>query len=228
MRPEKEMPVTPRTYGDRPVSPNHEFRRAEILDAASDLLRTHGVAACTVRGIAERAGVSKGVIHYYFADAQELVELAFARLAHAYYDHIRTRADAVADPEQRLWHMVVSYVTPWDRHSSMTLLWCEYYVASVRADRLDGVAAMQRAMQDLFAGALARISPEAARHAAALTRHVTGTVLTQPQMPVDPADLVAEVARLLGLAAPATVAVSCPDPDCRFHGPAPGRPVRSP
>lgn len=219
-----------RDYGGRTVSPNQEFRRAEILAAASELLRTDGVGGCTVRGVAERAGVSKGVIHYYFADAHGLVDLAFARLAEEYYAHIRAQAEAIGAPEQALWHMVASYVTPWDTHSSMTLLWCEYYVASVRARRLDGVTAAQGAMQELFAGALARIAPDARRHAAAVTRHVTGAVLTQPQMPVDPADLVAEVARIVGLAPPAQVRATCPDPGCRFHGGPPERasPDRTP
>jgi AcrR family transcriptional regulator len=209
--------VAHRTYGDHAVSPNHEFRRGQILDVAGDLLRVHGVAACTVRAIAERAGVSKGVVHYYFTDAQELVDLAFARVAGEYYDHIAALAATVADPVEALWHAVASYVMPWDAHSSMTLLWCEYYVAGVRAGRLSGVTATHLAMQDLFAGVLARISPEQERRAAAVTRHVTGAVLTQPQMPVDPVDLVGEIAGLVGMPAPATIDPACPDPHCRFH-----------
>lgn len=207
-----------RTYGDRAVSPNQEFRREEILEAAVELLRSHGVAACTVRGIADRAGVSKGVIHYYFADAQELVELAFARLSNAYYAHVRELAEAVGDPEQALWRAVTAYVAPWNVHSSMSLLWCEYYVAEARAGRLDGVVAAQRAMRELFAGLLAGISPQARRHASALTRHLTGAVLTQQQMPVELADLLAEAARLVGLPEPGVAEAGCADSRCRFHG----------
>lgn len=215
-----------RRYGGRAVSPNQEFRRSEILAAASELLRTGGVGGCTVRGVAERAGVSNGVIHYYFADTDELVDLAFARLAEEFYAHVRALAEAVDSPEQALWHMVVAYVTPWDAHSSMTLLWCEYYAASVRAGRLDGVRAAQAAMRELFAGGLARISAAARRHAAALTRHVTGAVLSQPQMPVEPADLVAEIARIVSLPPPAALGPACPAQDCRFHR-APGTWERS-
>jgi AcrR family transcriptional regulator len=213
-----------RTYGDRAVSPNQEFRRGEIVDAAADVLRTSGVAAATVRGIAERAGLSKGAVHYYFDDAQELVELAFAQLAHTFHEHIRREAGTLDDPQQALWHAIVSYVTPWDAHSSMTLLWCEYYVASVRAGRFDGVVAVQRAMHDLFAGLLGRIEPGMREHAPALTRYVTGAVLSRPQMPVEPAALVAEGARLLGLRAPSSLPVSwtCTDAGCRFHRRSPG------
>lgn len=211
--------MTSRTYGDRAVSPNQEFRRAEIVEAAVEVMRTAGVAGCTVRSVAERAGVSKGVVHYYFADAQELVELAFAGLARSYYAHVRAGAAALADPVAAMWHALVSYVTPWDTHSSMTLLWCEYYVAGVRAGRFAGVVAMQREMRALFADLLARVAPELATHADALTRYVTGAVLSQPQLPVDPADLVAEAARLIGLPAPAGPVAGCAEPGCRFHCP---------
>ncbi|NMH98773.1 TetR/AcrR family transcriptional regulator [Pseudonocardia acidicola] len=206
-----------RSYGDRLLSPNQEFRRGEIVEAACRLLRTQGVAACTVRTIADEAGVSKGVIHYYFADVHELVELGFAQLARSFYAHIDEHAAAIADPVQALWDAIVSYVTPWDAHASMAGLWCEYYVASLRAGRLDGVVAMQRAMHDLFAGALARVAPDAVRHAGALTRHVTGTVLTQTQMPVDVPELLAEISRMIGVPAPATVGAGCDDPGCVFH-----------
>ncbi|MHA6796940.1 TetR/AcrR family transcriptional regulator [Pseudonocardia bannensis] len=212
-----------RTYGDRTLSPNQEFRRAEITEATCRLLRTRGVAACTVRTIADEAGVSKGVIHYYFADVHELVELGFAQLAATYYAHIGGQAASIADPVQALWHAIVSYVAPWDAHSSMALLWCEYYVASLRAGRLGGVVAMQQAMQDLFAAVLARVSPDVVRHAGALTRHVTGTVLTQTQMPVDVPELVSEISRLTGVPAPVSVDAGCDDPHCAFHGPGPRR-----
>ncbi|MDQ4119361.1 MAG: TetR family transcriptional regulator, partial [Actinomycetota bacterium] len=207
-----------RSYGDRAVSPNQEFRRDEILAAAGELLRTGGVGACTVRAVAERAGVSNGVIHYYFAGAQELVDLAFARLATEFYAHVRAIAEATDPPELALWRMVLAYVMPWDAHSSMTLLWCEYYAAGARAGRLDGVRAAHDAMRELFEGGLARISPDARRHATSVTRHITGAVLTQPQLPVDPVELVAEIARLVGRPAPAAALdPACPDQDCRFH-----------
>ncbi|WP_214367701.1 TetR/AcrR family transcriptional regulator [Pseudonocardia sp. H11422] len=206
-----------RTYGDRALSPNQEFRRAEIVAATCRLLRTQGVTACTVRTIADEAGVSKGVIHYYFADVAELVELGFAQLARTYYAHIAEQAAAIDDPVRALWQAIVSYVTPWDAHSSMALLWCEYYVASLRAGRADGVTATQRAMLDLFTGLLARVGPDATRQAGALTRHVTGTVLSQTQLPVDVPELLAEISRLIAIPAPATTDAGCDDPDCPFH-----------
>lgn len=43
-------------------------RRRLILDAAADLLSEGGYAALSIRGLAARAGISQGLLYYYFAD----------------------------------------------------------------------------------------------------------------------------------------------------------------
>lgn len=48
-------------------------RRAQLLAAAIALSEEHGLGALTIRGVAERAGVSLGVVHYCFVDKDELV-----------------------------------------------------------------------------------------------------------------------------------------------------------
>ena len=53
-------------------------RRVQLVDAALAIATAEGVPAVTVRRVAERAGVALGVVHYCFADKDEL----FAALAH--------------------------------------------------------------------------------------------------------------------------------------------------
>ncbi|MEO6886466.1 MAG: TetR family transcriptional regulator [Jatrophihabitantaceae bacterium] len=52
-------------------------RRAQLIDAALAVATADGIAATTVRRVAEQAGVALGVVHYCFADKDEL----FAALA---------------------------------------------------------------------------------------------------------------------------------------------------
>ena len=52
-------------------------RRVQLVDAALAIATAEGVPAVTVRRVAERAGVALGVVHYCFADKDEL----FAALA---------------------------------------------------------------------------------------------------------------------------------------------------
>ena len=49
------------------------IRRRQLVDAAIATIHEGGFAQATVARIAERAGVSSGIIHHYFADKDELL-----------------------------------------------------------------------------------------------------------------------------------------------------------
>ncbi|WP_328814119.1 TetR/AcrR family transcriptional regulator [Rhodococcus sp. NBC_00297] len=61
---------------------DHDQRRREIIDVVWRLLATRGMAALSMRAIAEEAGYANGVLAYYFADKDALLraahELVFA------------------------------------------------------------------------------------------------------------------------------------------------------
>ncbi|MGW2027059.1 TetR/AcrR family transcriptional regulator [Streptomyces decoyicus] len=59
-------------------------RRAQIIDAAVDTIAAKGFAKASLAQIAERAGISKGVISYHFAGKGELIE----RVVEQIYDEI--------------------------------------------------------------------------------------------------------------------------------------------
>ncbi|WPB73000.1 TetR/AcrR family transcriptional regulator [Archangium violaceum] len=54
-----------------------EARRAQIVKCTIDIISTHGYAQTSLALIAERAGISKGVISYHFAGKEELIEQVF-------------------------------------------------------------------------------------------------------------------------------------------------------
>src|SRR4051794_3751869 len=55
-------------------------RRAQLVEAALAVASAEGIAAATVRRVAEEAGVALGVVHYCFADKDELFGALAARL----------------------------------------------------------------------------------------------------------------------------------------------------
>lgn len=59
-------------------------RRSQLVDAALQVATAEGIAATTVRRVAEQAGVALGVVHYCFADKDEL----FASLATRIVDEL--------------------------------------------------------------------------------------------------------------------------------------------
>lgn len=64
------MAITDRAPARRP----QEGRRAELIEAASRVIAREGIHRATTRRIAEEAGVPPGLVHYWFAGKEELIE----------------------------------------------------------------------------------------------------------------------------------------------------------
>jgi AcrR family transcriptional regulator len=57
-----------------------EARRAQILDAACELLETHGPEAMTIEDVADAAGVSRSLVYTYFGDRDGMVAEVYLRV----------------------------------------------------------------------------------------------------------------------------------------------------
>lgn len=53
----------------------------QLLDAAEELFSQHGFYGVTIKDIADKVGVHKSLIHYYFTDKQEVFDKVMARRA---------------------------------------------------------------------------------------------------------------------------------------------------
>jgi AcrR family transcriptional regulator len=92
----------------RPVSPDEErtftetARRAQIVAAAVDTIDELGYAQASLARIAERIGVSKGVISYHFARKEDLVQAVIADVLAEAAAYMRPRVEAESTPAGRL------------------------------------------------------------------------------------------------------------------------------
>ncbi len=91
-----------------------EKRRDDLVAAAVQLVAEGGAGAATVRAIAERAGVTPGLIRHYFSTKDELTQTAFRTVMEAMTQSaIRSLEDAGADdPFARLSRFVASNFLP--------------------------------------------------------------------------------------------------------------------
>lgn len=89
----------PRTPARRP---DDEGRRAELIAAASRVIAEHGIAAATTRRIAEEAGVPTGLVHYWFAGKDELLEAVITDTLASIEDAVRASRDEATDPRASL------------------------------------------------------------------------------------------------------------------------------
>lgn len=89
-------------------------RREALIAAAQDLIAEGGAGAATVRAIAERAGVTPGLIRHYFQTKEELTRAAYRQLMEDMSgDNMDVLAAAPAgDPVARLAAFVAAALRP--------------------------------------------------------------------------------------------------------------------
>lgn len=68
------MRTKDKSYGQTRPTFTEAARRAQLIECAIETIATLGYAQASVAQIAERAGISKGVVTYYFPSKEELLE----------------------------------------------------------------------------------------------------------------------------------------------------------
>jgi TetR/AcrR family transcriptional regulator, transcriptional repressor of bet genes len=94
------------------LTPIKDIRRQELLDAAFESIKKHGIQATTIASIAEEAGVSKGTIHHYFKNREELIELAVRRIFTMRHADVLNKLKVAKTPSERLWAVVSVNLDP--------------------------------------------------------------------------------------------------------------------
>jgi TetR/AcrR family transcriptional regulator, fatty acid metabolism regulator protein len=69
-------------------------RRAQIVKCAIETIATLGYGQASLAQIAKRAGISKGVISYHFADKDELIEQVVREVLGEFHAYMRPRIQA--------------------------------------------------------------------------------------------------------------------------------------
>ncbi|WP_100423220.1 TetR/AcrR family transcriptional regulator [Sediminihabitans luteus] len=116
-------------------------RRTQLIDAALRLAARDGVEAVTVRGVAQEAGVSLGVVHYCFADKDALLQAMGLSMALVASEPVQSALDGTRGDLRTLAHAAADGL--WEglqprRH--MRLLTFEFATAGVRNRALRPVA----------------------------------------------------------------------------------------
>lgn len=74
------------------------------------VLRRGGLGACTAPAIADASPLTKSALHYYFADTDEIVDVAFRRLMEQFLERVQDAAAAAPDPLSTLWAATETYL----------------------------------------------------------------------------------------------------------------------
>lgn len=191
----------------RTATPKQLAKRAQIIDAAREVLARDGLEACTARAVAEAGPLTKSAIHYYFADMDEIIDAAMAAHIAAFLDAVRAAADKHEEPSARFWAAMHAYLATFEDQPNAARLWFAYWLDAGRRSRPGPIELMHRDVTDLLAQLLAPIVPDDSQvraRAHGLLSHLLGTVAQQAVRPVGFPALAAEIAELCGIDRPSS------------------------
>ncbi|MGH6874208.1 MAG: choline-binding transcriptional repressor BetI [Aestuariivirgaceae bacterium] len=116
--------------GMRPI------RRRQLVDAAIASIHQYGLAETTIARIAEKAGVSPGIIHHYFADKDDLLFETMRHLLEILRRHAVAGLTQAESPRARL-HAIVEASFAEDQFSdTVSAAWLGLYGNARQSSRL--------------------------------------------------------------------------------------------
>ncbi len=128
-------------------------RRSAIVAAAIEVMLRKGMAATTVRDVAEQMGTSSGLIHHYFASMDDLLAAAFDEAASGDLEATRLALAAEDDPVARLRVFFGTYARA--EQDWAFQLWLDAWAEAGRRPRVQATSrrlnvAWQRLLEDLI------------------------------------------------------------------------------
>lgn len=124
IREDTRVSAAPSAVGDRV---------ADILDAASRVVRRDGAHGLRMAAVAQEAGVSKALVHYYFATRQDLLRAAFASSGEEWEHAIARELDRARDGVERVERFLLASVDTTEPYGEHRALWNEVW-SSLRVD----------------------------------------------------------------------------------------------
>ena len=97
-------------------------RRSQVLAAAIELFGKRGYHPTTVREIAERAGLSTGLVYQYFGDKEDVLYLGLQTVLDSYRERIPAATEGILDPLERFRATVHAYCRVIDANIDATVL----------------------------------------------------------------------------------------------------------
>lgn len=123
------MPPERRSFHRAP----EERRREDLILAALDIMSEGGPGAATVRAIAERAGITPGLIRHYFDSKDELTRAAYRWLMDRMTEDSQAASAGAAAPEAALAALVQATLRPPVMEGGRLRLWAGF-LQMVHAD----------------------------------------------------------------------------------------------
>ena len=119
------MHITKKTTGSpgRPAASLERDARELLLAAATDLFAEHGIAATTFAMIANRAGLTPAMLHYYFKNREQLLDVVVEERLAPLIASVWNPVEADAAPEEVIRGIVERMLAGIDRMPWIPSTW---------------------------------------------------------------------------------------------------------
>jgi betaine-aldehyde dehydrogenase len=157
-----------------------EARRQQLIEVTIDSLAEVGYVGSTLAQIAQRAGVSPGLVAHYFGDKDGLLEATFRTLARGIGERMRGRLGRARTPRGRVQAVIDTNLAPEEFDQRTGTAWLAFWGQVLHVKGLKRVQAVyQRRMLSNLRHALRRQVPadEAHRLAAMIAAMIDGVWL---------------------------------------------------
>lgn len=118
-------------------------RAAEIVAAATAVAREQGLSALTLRAVAERAGITSGLVAHYQPSMDDLVARVYTDLVEEEVRDVERVVAAATDAPARLGSLIDTLMD--GARDELTVVWVEGWAMARRSDAL--AAAVRTQMQ---------------------------------------------------------------------------------
>ncbi|MBS0364667.1 MAG: betaine-aldehyde dehydrogenase [Proteobacteria bacterium] len=157
-----------------------EVRRAQLVEVTIDSLAAVGYVDTTLAQIAQRAGVSTGLVAHYFGDKDGLLEATFRTLSRGIAVRVRSRLRLAGSPRERVQAVIDTNLAPEEFDRRTGTAWLAFWGQVLHVGGLKRVqTAYQRRMLSNLRSDLKRMIPvgEAAPLAAMIAAMIDGVWL---------------------------------------------------
>lgn len=144
-----------------------QLRRQELADAAYEILQEEGIAGTTLAKVADRAGMSKGIVLHYFKGKDELLEVVMRHANALLRDEVVALMSRASTPRERIDAIIAGNFSPKFFKPQISNAWLSLCAEVPRNPRF---ARIQRAIHarmrsNLLSGLRELLSPEQAEAA---------------------------------------------------------------
>ena len=139
---------------------SEDVRRQDLIAATLDCIAEYGIQGATVRQIAERAGVTPGLIRHYFVSKDLMFQAAYREVVYTMFESASKAADEkIGDPVARLRIFVLANFQEPIIDQRMLSLWATFIAQTgvdpaLAAIHREGYLSYRDTLEQLLAEAL--------------------------------------------------------------------------